>query len=1127
MESKDRDHLNKEFESAERQLAECKTSEADKLRQIAELLKKEERFNLFIENFPDPIISYSLNGSIQYVNKKTEEATGYSRDELVGKNISDSLLVSDSSIPIIEASLDRQTRIKHEAPHEIEGLSKSGAKIFFEVVGVPVNVKGKSEVFVIARDITKKKLADQKAEHLESVLQSIRSANISSNSKRNRELILGKACNELIRVRKYHNAWSVVFDEKGNLIASAKAEIGHEFKSIINQLNTGKLPKCIKSSLRQDAITVTDNPLMDCCECPLSMLYYGKGCMSVRFKYNRAHGVIVASVPGNIVNEVEEHGFLREVAEYLSSALHNIELEEEAGLIEGSLRKSEEKYKNFFEHANEAICVVQDSLLRLFNPKTSQITGYSLDELHMKPFKDLIHPDDMEQILSVHSKSIKNNTPRENRFRFVKKSGETRWAQINTVVIDWEGQPATLNFVSDITERKRTEDALYESEERHRALVEASSKAGIGIVILQSTEDQEAVIIFANDGAIQMTGYAREEILSKPLGEFMPPEEFLIALERYRNRQKGTPAVPYYETHITSKSGAMIPVLISAATLKVHGNIATVVFFRDVTQIKESETKLARHTKNMEAILSVARAVSEMTSINKMLIHALERVNEALSVEKSCIYILDREKKCLTMKACRGVSDRNVSRYASLPLSEVQFKNLLQWTSPIVPFEDIFGKETARKMKLALGRNKSQSYTVTPLRIKDTVIGILYIVSDEDRIFSREDMELVRALSYEIAIGIDNAELLERTIAMSLTDELTGLYNRRHFYDSIEMEMYRTKRYGHPFSIALFDLNGFKEYNDRFGHASGDSILQMFAKALKSSFRKTDILCRYGGDEFSIILPSTDDKTAKDIVERFRSKWSNICEKKAPAGADPMGFSCGIVVFPHNSESADGLVFLADAAMYCAKTGAENSSVTAAEISAISSDILRSATRNHIYALAATVDAKDPSTYGHSKRVADIAEKIAKAIGLPPKELSRIYAAALLHDIGKIGVPDSLLTKPARPTPEEWTILRKHSSEGAKIVGYVSELSNLVPIILHHHEWYNGKGYPDKLLGKDIPIGARITSVADAYDTMTTERPYRKIVSSEQACEELIRCSGTQFDPAIVKIWCTAIKEAA
>jgi PAS domain S-box-containing protein len=207
----------------------------------------------------------------------------------------------------------------------------------------------------------------------------------------------------------------------------------------------------------------------------------------------------------------------------------------------------------------------------------------------MKPLTDLIHPDDIEQILSRHTKRVKGNkVPDENYFRFIKKSGEIRWAQMNTVAIDWEGQPATLNFVNDVTERKRMEEALCESEERHRALVEASSKAGIGMVILQSTEDQEAVIVFANDGAIQITGYTKEEILSKPLSTFMPPDDFLIVLERYRNRQKGIPTISYYETYIIYKDGSMIPVLISAATLKHHDKIATVVYFREVTQLNKA-----------------------------------------------------------------------------------------------------------------------------------------------------------------------------------------------------------------------------------------------------------------------------------------------------------------------------------------------------------------------------------------------------------------------------------------------------------------------------------------------------------------------------------------------------------
>lgn len=971
-------------------------------------------------------------------------------------------------------------------------------------------------------------MADQKAEHLESVLKSIRSANISSEAKRNRELILEKACEQLTQIRKYRNAWIVLFDENSSFMTSARAGIGHEFKSIISQFRGGKPPKCVKSSLRCENVVIADNPLMDCCECPLSMLYYNIGCISVRFKYDNSYGVIVAALSSDIVHDTEEHNFLHEVAEYLSSELHSIELDEESRLIEGALRDSEEKHRQILECLNEGIWQIDaEGITTFVNPSMARMIGYTENELIGKNIFGFLSETDKEKAAHL-LKQRKKGKPEPYAFQFIKKDSDLLHASVVlSPIINESGEYAgSIASVQDVTERKHIQELLTESEDRHRALVEASSKAGIGIVILQSTGDQEAVIVFANDGAIQMTGYSKEELLSRAIGEFIPPEEFLIVLERYRNRQRGKPSIPYYETHIISKSGTKIPILISAATLKYQGKIATVVYFRDMTQIKEAENKIALHAKNMEAILAVARAVSQMPATNKMLMHALDKVNEAVSADKSCIYLLDREEKCLRVKACRGVSDKNIRHYADLPLTETQLKNLHQWRDPLVPFEEIFGNAAAHKIKVALEKNKSHSYTAAPLMIKDNAIGILYIVSDKDRIFTKDDIELITALSYEIAIGIDNAELLERTIAMSLTDELTGLHNRRHFYDSIEMEMYRTKRYGQPFALALLDLNGFKEYNDRYGHASGDSILQMFAKALRASFRKTDIVCRYGGDEFSIILPSTDDKTAKVIAERFREKWSTMCEKKALVDKSPMGFSCGIAKFPDNSESADGLVFLADAAMYCAKTGIENSSVMASEMSTISSDILRAATQDHIYALAATVDAKDPSTYGHSKRVADIAEKIGKAIGLPPKELSRIYSAALLHDIGKIGVPDSILTKPSRPTPEEWTILKSHSSEGAKIVGYVRELDDLVPIILHHHEWYDGKGYPDGIQGKDIPIGARITSVADAYDTMTTERPYRNLISSKKACEELIRCSGTQFDPTVVNIWCKTMQEA-
>ncbi len=368
-------------------------------------------------------------------------------------------------------------------------------------------------------------------------------------------------------------------------------------------------------------------------------------------------------------------------------------------------------------------------------------------------------------------------------------------------------------------------------------------------------------------------------------------------------------------------------------------------------------------------------------------------------------------------------------------------------------------------------------------------------------------------------------ESARRIKELSLVDDLTGLHNRRHFYQTLESEQHRTKRYGRSFSLAMLDLDGFKEYNDRFGHASGDGVLQSFAQTLKAALRKSDISFRYGGDEFTVILPATDTNRAKQIIERTRAKWLQTAEAQYPAVEPPIGFSAGIAQFPEDAETGDGLVFLADSALYFAKREGGYRAVLVSDLSTIPPDVLSTATLDQVYALAATVDARDPFTYGHSGRVAEITQTIGKTIGLAEKELADLYAASLLHDVGKVGVPDAVLTKPDVLTEEEWEIIKKHSAEGARIAGYIKGLGAVVPLILHHHEWYDGTGYPDGLKGEEIPLGARIICVADAYDTMTTARPYREVVSQQEALEELRRCSGTQFDPELVEAFCRAMTE--
>jgi len=185
---------------------------------------------------------------------------------------------------------------------------------------------------------------------------------------------------------------------------------------------------------------------------------------------------------------------------------------------------------------------------------------------------------------------------------------------------------------------------------------------------------------------------------------------------------------------------------------------------------------------------------------------------------------------------------------------------------------------------------------------------------------------------------------------------------------------------------------------------------------------------------------------------------------------------------------------------------------------------------NIIYALAATVDAKDHYTYGHSKKVSEYAVALSEAVGLPEDRITTIRAAALLHDIGKIGVPDSILNKEGTLTEEEWEQIKAHPQDGVEILRHIINLVNCLPAILHHHERYDGNGYPSGLKGGDIPSEARILAVADAYDAITSLRPYRQRLSPEQAIEELKRCAGTQFDPELVDVFCkmmepTLVKE--
>jgi diguanylate cyclase (GGDEF)-like protein len=406
-----------------------------------------------------------------------------------------------------------------------------------------------------------------------------------------------------------------------------------------------------------------------------------------------------------------------------------------------------------------------------------------------------------------------------------------------------------------------------------------------------------------------------------------------------------------------------------------------------------------------------------------------------------------------------------------------------------------------------------------PLIVKDGVIGSLILASCQPNAYNPKQIRLLEQVASQIATPIENSQLYAKAEQRSRIDELTGLFNRRHFEERLKEEIARHSRHGDVFSLFLLDLDNFKAYNDIYGHPSGDKLLNQIGRIIRSSIRSADQAFRYGGDEFVVILPQTSMDDAYVVAERVRRLLVAEMEAKEIA----VTCSIGLASYPSDGVISGELVTTADTALYYAKhTGGNRVYLPSKALSEPVAEVgtyARGGSLSVVYALAATMDAKDPYTYGHSRKVNAYAVALAEAIGLSPDKVSKISTAALLHDIGKIGVSDKILSKKGKLSSEDWEEIKAHPRLGANIVGNVPNLVPCIGAILYHHERWDGTGYPEGLKGKTIPLEARILAIADAYEAMTSARPYRDALCHEKAIKEFRQGAGKQFDPQLVEVF--------
>ncbi len=561
-------------------------------------------------------------------------------------------------------------------------------------------------------------------------------------------------------------------------------------------------------------------------------------------------------------------------------------------------------------------------------------------------------------------------------------------------------------------------------------------------------------------------------------------------------------------------------------------------------RLYQREQRRARH---LTLLNDVARRTSAVLDPQELCNSLCSEIRQAFGYDLVRFETLDAARGELVVEAQEGYAEEILGR---------RFK-LGEGLSGIAAAsgEPITVNGVERDPRYIALDSRARSSLNIPLKYGDDSLGVLVVETFRENGFSKQDAQMVLTLADQLAIALHNASAFKSAKQEAITDGLTHLKTHRYFMEALEAEWRRAPRSGRPFSLIMLDLDSFKRVNDRYSHLEGDRVLVAVARLLESRSRHVNPVARYGGDEFSILMPEAGLDQAEILAERLRVSLAS----DPYLASHGMTGSFGIANFPAHGATPDELLRVANFGMILAKHERGNCVRIAsrAEGDAVDPRVLDAylgvtvkrlfstgpeafeeymsrleqavegaasgqsfgSLMDTVTALAFAIDAKDHYTQGHSQSVSRLAARIGRQLGLPESQIEEIRLAGILHDIGKIGIPEQLLNKPTRLTEEEFEVIKTHAVLGERILGPLKGkgMARIRKMVRHHHEAFNGNGYPDGLRGEDIPLGARILTVADCFDTMVSKRTYKEGRTADDAIATLRRDSGVFFDHAMVE----------
>ena len=606
--------------------------------------------------------------------------------------------------------------------------------------------------------------------------------------------------------------------------------------------------------------------------------------------------------------------------------------------------------------------------------------------------------------------------------------------------------------------------------------------------------DNKNRILYLNPSAQNIFKCLNINFVGKPITELLP-DYYNYLNNKADNPELSVEIVLLRKNHKRDYDMIVSPIIYSKEKL-----IGKVVALRDITEQKQINKSLNFRIKFENLITTLSTNFIRLSSdeIDDEINYALKTVGKFTSISRIYIFLFHNHGSRInkTYEWCAEDTEPKIKE-----LKGISTENIPGWLEKLKKFEPVYIPDVSKiepkskEEKKILKSQGIKSIVIIPMAHGETLTGFLGFESIKiKKLWTINDITLLKLFGEILANALERKKAEEEIRYLSLKDKLTGLYNRTYFEE--ELKRLNTKRQL-PLSFIMGDVNGLKLINDAFGPKEGDKLLRRIARILKSCCRKEDIIARWGGDEFSILLPKTTERDSEEILKRIRGSCLETDDQKIP-----LSISLGTSTKKNYNCDIRTIIKEAEDWMYRRKL---------LERKSICSSIISSLER--------TLQEKSYETEEHALRMKEMSLVLGNSLKLRENKLNELSLLSALHDIGKIAIPDEILMKKGKLTDEEWIIIKRHPEVGYNISGSSPHLVPIADAVLSHHEWWNGAGYPRGLRGEDIPLTSRIISIIDAYDVMTHDRSYKKAVSRQDALEELRRCAGTQFDPSLIEIF--------